>query len=482
MSYKIKLGTFSKLENSTAQPTTTTWAEYSVTLKEGCDISNPEITLSISYSTAAGYNYAYMMNRYYWIVGKNMLRENLCVLSLKVDVLATYKSEIGAASLYVLRSATFSNGFVRDTYFPALANTNKYQSVQPSIIVGGQETSIPGDYTSGIIVLNVAGTGSAGASTLWELTTSDFAELVNALYRDINGYNLGDVIAKVVQAFGGNPQALINSAMWFPFPFDVDSVANLKIGSWSAQKEDPDNPGSYINITGGIITDPVLTLPTVQFTIQKHPLAASRGAFLNLTPYTQYTLTIPGCSVVNLDNTKLQGETSISIYRVMDAFSGQMLVKVVADTSKQILAYLAGQIGIPISLRGSNNANSLIAGAASTIGGTIGAFATGGASAIGAALAAGISTAVDVVGGTPASSSMGAGFAAIVDETIKLDTVCCDIANNDTTHFGWPYCAVATLSTCSGYTLVANGDVAIPGPLPEQQEVKRFLETGYYYE
>ena len=166
----------------------------------------------------------------------------------------------------------------------------------------------------------------------------------------------------------------------------------------------------------------------------------------------------------------------------MDAFSGQLFVKVIADTSSQMLAYLNGQIGIPISLRGSNNANSLVAGAAATVTGIIGAVASGGASAIAGAAASGISTALEAVGGTPTSSSMGCGFAGITDEKIWFDTVCMDVTDADNTHNGSPLCQVRTISTLSGYVKVSEGDVAIPGPYPEAMEVKRLLEAGFFYE
>ena len=74
MAYTIKLGTFQKLENSTAQPVTTGWAEYSIVFKEGAEISYPVITLQADLSTVAPFNYAVWGSRYYWIMSKTMLR------------------------------------------------------------------------------------------------------------------------------------------------------------------------------------------------------------------------------------------------------------------------------------------------------------------------------------------------------------------------------------------------------------------------
>ena len=53
MAYTIKLGQFAKNIESTAQPNTTGWAEHSVTLKNGADISNPRIELQVSWEARA---------------------------------------------------------------------------------------------------------------------------------------------------------------------------------------------------------------------------------------------------------------------------------------------------------------------------------------------------------------------------------------------------------------------------------------------
>lgn len=475
MAHKIKLGSFAKKENSTAQPNTTDWAEYDVTLKNGADLSNPTLELSMAWTYASAYNYAYFMNRYYFIVGKNMIRENLCVFDLKIDVLATWKTQIGNNSFYVLRSTSASNGNIRDNLYPIKANATYSHNVQAANIVDGHETSLPGDYDSGVIVLNVSGTRTAGTSTLLQMLPSAFINLIKALYRDIDGFQLSDMVAKVVQKFGGNPQALINSAMWFPFPFDVVNVEQVYIGSWAAT----DSGGTAI--LGGVVLDPVMTLPDVTFTIPKHPKAVTRGNYLNLKPYTQYTLGLPGCGVIDLDNAKLQGQNTITIIRTMDAFSGQMLEKVVTPNG-QILAYMKGQIGISLDIQSSNNAESLVSGITSTVGSLVAGIATGGAATLAGAAASGISTAMEAAGGTATSSNVGGGFATIVDEKIWLDSMFCDITDNDNSHFGRPLCEIRTINSLPGYNIVADGEMTLAAPLPELQEIKNFLESGFFYE
>ena len=62
-----------------------------------------------------------------------------------------------------------------------------------------------------------------------------------------------------------------------------------------------------------------------------------------------------------------------------------------------------------------------------------------------------------------------------------LDTICYDITDSDNAQEGRPYCKVTTPSTLTGFMRVSDGYVNITGPLPEQQEIKRFLEGGFFY-
>ena len=469
MAYTIKMGSFSKLENSTAQPVMTSWAEFTVNFKEGADYSNPVITLAADFATISGYNYAYMLSRYYWITDVRVERTGYVRVTLKIDVLATYKSEIGNTDLYVLRSSSLADGTIRDNFYATKATATKYHATQLGT------ADVPGYYSSGVIVLSVTGTDTTAGTTLWELSTSEFKRLVQALYVEIDGIQLSDVISKVVQYFGGNPQTLINGAMWFPFAFDVSALVQVKIGSWLAA--DTNGP-----IYGGVVTDPTRSLADYYFNVVKHPDSTSRGAYLNLAPFTQYTLGIPGCGVIALDNGKLLGETQITIRRMMDAFTGQLIVKVEGYASGQRLAYLSGQIGIPIDIKGTNNAGKIIGGAISTIGAGAAAAITGNPIAIAGAAISGIGTAVDAMGATGTSSNIGAGAAGIMGEYGWLDTICYEITDSDNAQNGRPLCKIKKPSTLTGYMIVSDGYVEIAGPLPEQQEIKRFLETGFFYE
>ena len=77
---------------------------------------------------------------------------------------------------------------------------------------------------------------------------------------------------------------------------------------------------------------------------------------------------------------------------------------------------------------------------------------------------------------------MGSGLAGICGQPIWLDSIFADIADKDNTEHGSPLCESRQISTLSGFIQVSEGYVAIPGPLPEMQQVKALLEAGFFYE
>lgn len=476
--FNVNLYTFTKKVDSTAQPTGT-GTQYLCNILTPADITAPVIEITASADLTA-YNYAYIsaFHRYYWIEGITFDR-GIWTLALAVDVLATYKTYIGGETLFVLRAQSSSDGNITDNYYPVTASvTKRHQEQAVSGIPGYQydsdqhEWTLMG-YSGGYIVLNVAGIGTAGATTLILMTTDTFRDLVALLYTSIDGFQLTDVVRSVVQKFGGNPQELINGAMWMPWPFNGDNYDVIKIGAWEAiDYTDPNNP---VSLNGLYIDDPVYEMADITLTINKHPQASTRGNYLNLAPYTSYMLGVPGCGVIPLDNSKLLNETSITIRRTIDAFSGQYQVNVLSTSGGQILAHLTGQIGVPISLRGTNNADKIMGGAINTVGKALQGNVIG-------TIEAGIGTIWDAVGGTPTSTGMGGGFAEILGKPIWLDTLHYAITDEDISHNGRPLMQLKTISSLSGFVQVQKGDVPIPGTSAEADRVKSYLEGGFFYE
>ena len=140
--------TFSKRINSTAQPTG--GASYSCVIKSPSSVTAPSISIVWGGSgNPSAYNYAYIADygRFYW-VNNWTFADRQWTADLSVDVLATYKSQIGAASKYVLRAASDYDYKVIDRLYPAKAD-NYYAVGSGSW--GFSTLSVGGVYIIGVI-------------------------------------------------------------------------------------------------------------------------------------------------------------------------------------------------------------------------------------------------------------------------------------------------------------------------------------------
>ena len=467
MSYKIKLGSFSKHANSTKQPTTTSWAEYDVTLKNGCDLLDPEVTLNISEATVAGYNYATMFGKYFFIADKYMLRENLCVLQLRHDPMATYKSAIGGTSMYILRSSASSNGNIMDKMYPMNGTVTKSRYT----ISSGSTNP----FTGGYYVLNVMGM-QTGTSTLFQFTPSQFSTLVNNLMAIADGFDLSDIIDQIkVSVF--KPMDYINSVMWFPEAFTGTAVSasNFYIGYW---------PG---NVACTQITNPIKVLSagfSFTPTIAKHPQAASRGNYLNFAPYTEYNLVFPPFGIIPIDTTQVKTDTYLSLNLHVDALTGMGILRgYTVESGDNTVFEVSAQYGVQLPLLG-NGLTGSFAGMLSNATGIIGGIATG-SLGIGAALAGATSLGIGgiedaIIGST---STIGSNGSIVAHSLPKyLDARFFGVVNDDNAHNGRPYCQVTTPATLTGYMIASKGEVTITGSISEQNEINAYMESGFFYE
>ena len=97
--------------------------------KDNSTITHPVIDLAIVSGDPAslGYNYAYIAayNRYYFVTEWTYAL-GIWTCRLSVDVLASYKTAIGALSKYVTRSASQYDLDVQDSMYPAKTGTTEF--------------------------------------------------------------------------------------------------------------------------------------------------------------------------------------------------------------------------------------------------------------------------------------------------------------------------------------------------------------------
>lgn len=123
---QIKLYSTSSEKN---RLTKTLTGEKNITgnLQNACDVINPVIIVGYD-SSFLTKNYAYIADfgRYYFITGFETDNKEIAI-SMHVDVLETYKTQIKNSTAHVVRSASNYDDFIIDDMIINKANTRTYQ-------------------------------------------------------------------------------------------------------------------------------------------------------------------------------------------------------------------------------------------------------------------------------------------------------------------------------------------------------------------
>ena len=102
-----------KSEYNTINKDTELIVEKTITLKNECDLVNPYVVLKLDDVLFLS-NYAYIpkFKRYYFITGIEILSKTLVAVSMHVDALESFKSDILAGTVHITESSNI------DSYYP----------------------------------------------------------------------------------------------------------------------------------------------------------------------------------------------------------------------------------------------------------------------------------------------------------------------------------------------------------------------------
>lgn len=485
MSIKVHFYTFSKKTNSTEQPTGD-GTVFDCTFLDGADILSPTIKLNTTMTaTITANNYCYIpeFSRYYY-VQRWFHRDGLWHCLLSVDVMASWKSAIGLHTGYVLRSASESNGAIKDTFYPALTGP-LHNSKAISLSTGGvtwTDSLASGTYVVGII--SGQGTGSVN---YYAMSPSEFTTFCNAIYNNsgdwMNSALITDVTTELLKTLF-NPFEYIVSVMWFPVTVPTGgALGAIPLGWWS------------VPASGALLISDIV--PLIQYTVtpDAHPQAATRGSYLNSSPYTTLTLDFQPFGLIPLD-ASIVCNHSLTVNLFIDYISGTacMHIAVNGDNSSTTIIYSsAAQIGVPIQVSGRQpSIGSMIAGAAgvlidsaSAVSGVLGDIAHVSSSMMGgqdlASTASGIVS--QIADGLKRMSSTGSngGRAQLLDEFYLSEDYLL-IADEDNAQFGRPLYGVRQVGNLSGYIQMGDSDIAFPGLAEEIDAVRAAMIKGFFYE
>lgn len=461
----ITLYSFTKRKNSTKLPTGGT--TYTGTLKDNTSVVAPSITFS--FSSFPAYNYAYIQEfaRYYWITDKTQISNNIWVLSFKVDVLASYKTEIGSSSKYVIRSASAYNGTIVDMKYPTTAEVEyKKQTISPF----NSYIGVLGTYVVGVVE---AGAG-IGAVSYYALNEMQMNQLRSVLMTGQNYF--GSITDPDIQNFAilmGNPMQYIKSCRYYPLTNVASSQqTNMVLGNTTI-------PNMTLLYNTTISDEKGIILNT-------HSEYASRGDYTNYEPFTMRFLYWPPIGLVHLPSSMFVGRTQLKCKLELDMTSG--IGRLIVETDSlapmvQSIVYESNFVlgfDVPLAQMVTGDPTKIISGTTNALSAGLSAFTgniTGMISGATGAIMDFISANIPQMTGYLA----GTGSRLPVGSLLLLECFY-GIADQDVAEAGRPLMATRTLSTLSGYILCADGEVETDGTEPEITELESFLTGGFYYE
>lgn len=465
---------FSKKQNSTKQPVLNTGDSVTMQLKEETSVLNPTLILNLKNSQGVliqptSYNYLYLplFSRYYFIqdwIYINGAWECRC----NVDVLASFKTAIGATSAYVLRSASMYDSNVMDGFYPMKANA--------SISVTDFGTVF--DINTGCYVVGVLDCQNTqdrkGAVTYWAMTESELNNLLQTLYSGTI-FQMSSItsIEEGLWKSIMNPAQYIVSCMWIPISRDTIAsgvTANVTIGYWTLSSVSS-KVMNALNITKGNI-----------ISFSNHP-QVSRGAYLNFAPFSRYTVYYPPFGAIPVDPIYRTQGSYLASNVTIDLVTGQGCLRLSVQStnvsepkaSRKVFAERSALVGVPIQLSQVNT--DMLSGVTGMLNSAVSALSGNFAGA-----GAGVINSLSSVAESRAySTGYNGSFMETFDSTVLVSEFYTQV-DIDNTDFGKPLMSTKTLNTLSGF--IKCGDGHFDGTCYESERtmINNYLVDGFFYE
>lgn len=485
---------FSKRENSTKRPSGTVDKSLNGYLREPCSVENPvfKIERLPSDDCPEAYVYAIIpsLGRFYFVTDW-VWAEGLWECHLQEDYLATWKTYIGATTAYVERSASDYNGAITDKIYPVTTDfsiegvslSSGYNGVSPS----------GGCFVLGIINnANFATSQAGGAVTYYAMTIPQMRSLMNYLlgtgFLDDAGFpataTTGQQLLQDTAKAFVNPVQYITSCMWFPVQatdIGESSASSIVLGYWDLDS----------NVATGHKLEAFAFTESITGNIPIHPQAATRGKYLNYSPYTRLTLHVPPFGSIPLDTSYCEIGSYLFARIYVDTITGkaQMRVRIQPDstheTSTAIVAEASAMFGIPIQIAQMtpdylNALSSAVTFAVNVASGI--ASGNAGQGDLNALLSLNsVGNAIDSLMPQMRTEGVSGSFVQNILPPI-LTAQHFIITDEDNTELGRPLCEVKRIDTLSGFIKCGEATIDYPCFLSEKKQIHSYMRTGFFYE
>ena len=447
--FTAKLWQFSKKENSTKRPSDSDATMVDCETNNDFDLLNPVFVFSFrgGESNPTQYNYCYVgtFKRYYWITGWSF-SNGQWIASCSVDALASWKTEIGRQSAYVLRSAAAFDGNIQDTLYPA----------KTDVVLDVSTTESPFDMKGEYVV----GTVADGGITDYIILSSDaFDEFSKAAFSDAFYQSVAAGVDWMAKA-AFDPMQYLRSVLYLPFTVGGGRSRGVKLGWWDT------------GVSG--LSTKMGESSRVEFTLDvpKHPQAAERGAYLNCAPYASYMLDCRPWGRISLDPEDLKDVSSVTFNIRVDDITGEGVLTTTIGGGRRLLA--VAQVGQPVQL---SQVTHNVGGAIVSAVGGIASAVTG--NALGAV--AGIGNAVNSVMGKVNTIGVN-GSVSQLSAPPQLTATFVKIVDENNEDRGRPLCQVRRIDTLPGYQIHADPEMSLPCTQSEMVTISGYLTGGFLYE
>lgn len=273
-----------------------------------------------------------------------------------------------------------------------------------------------------------------------------------------------------------NPLQYIASVQYFPFEYTGGTwVSNINLGWWDGVLKGATATEEIARRIDS--TNPIVTF-VARFDLDHHP-QVSRGSYLDFSPYCNMWLDFQPFGVIPLDVSQVRagGNSTLRCIVDVDMLSGVASMRIIStvEGSTGIIDHVQAKVSFDVPLAqlsmGSDGLGSAVGGFGSAAAGSKAGAALGIVSAIAGLM-------------IPKCGQVGSysGALSLLKGTPQLTTQYYTIVDEDNAHNGRPLCEVRTPASLGGFIQVERGDVAAPATSAELQEIKSFLEGGFYYE
>ena len=519
----VSFYTFSKKQNSTKRPSGTALGSYDCLLKEPSGVITPEIFLgNVGSSIPSAANYAYISDfgRYYYITDWTW-NNGGWTASLKVDVLATYKTQIGSSTQYVRRAQSAYNLNVIDDAIPTTPRPYTKRSGFAKL-VGANDYYYLGDpfgyksLDSGWFVVGIINgdVNAVGACSYYAFNSANFKAFKN-VFTDIASYT-NDTSQQDILRAQFNPINYIASVKWFPcdIPMGSTGVSSLSFGWWTLT-----GPYTCYRVTGSptvisarrtsgarmpknamTTTDNYsVGIPHNAQSMQYYNTGDLRHSHVDNGKYCKYTLECHPFGIFPLPADIVANTSDLYLSISVDPISGEGSMRLTAqgiknsgelDSRPVELASATTRIAIDIPLAQIAVDNLGIASSAIDVAGGLTNGALGVASGgllgdidgLATAAKAGINMIASSVPQVKSIGSMG----SLADYYMSTEPIVVAefhyLEAEAPASIGYPVAQNKQINTLSGFIMCGNVELDLPATASEQDEVVALMQGGFEYE